>query len=132
MAHKQGGEPVEGSATTQEDGKSYALKFGLFYFMLHLLVKGRLHKSSSIDVPRNGYHNLLRRELRNTYIFQSGPPMHPIFGHLISVGKVAVKLPARAHPHLLASHVQKEYDLPGMFFLDTRPVSSLNLVVADP
>jgi hypothetical protein len=58
--------------------------------------------------------------------------MHPIFGHLISVGKVAMKLPARAHPHLLASHLQREYNLPGIFFLDTRPVSSLNLIVADP
>jgi hypothetical protein len=69
---------------------------------------------------------------QNTYIFQAGPPMHPIFGHLISVGKVAMKLPARAHPHLLASHLQREYNLPGIFFLDTRPVSSLNLIVADP
>ncbi|KAF2030376.1 cytochrome P450, partial [Setomelanomma holmii] len=61
-----------------------------------------------------------------------GPPTHPILGHLISIGKVAMKIPQRAHPHTLAAYMMREYDLPPVFFMDTRPVSSLNLIVADP
>jgi hypothetical protein len=69
---------------------------------------------------------------QDTNIFQSGPPMHPILGHLIAAGKVAMKLPGRAHPHNMAAYMMREYDLPPVFFLDTRPASVLNLIVADP
>jgi uncharacterized protein Usg len=58
--------------------------------------------------------------------------MHPIFGHVVSIAKVAMKLPARAHPHLLAAYLKKEYDLPGMFFMDARPAASVNLIITDP
>ena len=64
--------------------------------------------------------------------FKSGPPIHPIFGHILSIAKVAMKLPTRAHPHLLAAYMKREYDLPGVFWLDTRPISVLNLIVTDP
>lgn len=58
--------------------------------------------------------------------------MHPIFGHIISVAKTTMKLPTRAHPHLMMASLKREYDLPGMFFVDTRPASDLVLVVTDP
>jgi hypothetical protein len=68
----------------------------------------------------------------NSHIFQPGPPMHPIFGHLIALGDVTAKLPARIHPHTLPSYLMKEHNLPSMFFIDARPIATLNLMIADP
>jgi hypothetical protein len=58
--------------------------------------------------------------------------MHSIFGHLIAVGKVAMELPTRIHPHTLPSYLMREYGLPSMFLMDARPIATLNLVIADP
>jgi hypothetical protein len=58
--------------------------------------------------------------------------MHPIFGHLIALGKISTKLPVRAHAHTLPPYLMREYDLPSMFFMDARPIATLNLVIADP
>jgi hypothetical protein len=63
---------------------------------------------------------------------QPGPPSSPILGHLLSIGKVALKLPQRAHPRTLAAQLMHEYDLPLLFYMDTRPASIVSLVVADP
>lgn len=43
-----------------------------------------------------------------------------------------MKLPQRAHPHLLVIALMREYNLGPVFFMDTRPVSSVNFVIADP
>lgn len=64
--------------------------------------------------------------------FQPGPPSSPILGHLVSIGKVALKLPQRAHPHTLVAQLMREYDLPLVFYMDTRPALIVSLVVADP
>ncbi|KAH7406190.1 hypothetical protein DE146DRAFT_435899 [Phaeosphaeria sp. MPI-PUGE-AT-0046c] len=69
------------------------------------------------------------RQRLNKY---SGPPMHPILGHLIAVAKTAMKLPARVHPHIMIAYMVREYNLPPFFVLDTRPASVMNLIVADP
>ncbi|KAH3912265.1 hypothetical protein HBI56_005760 [Parastagonospora nodorum] len=69
-----------------------------------------------------------RQRLKN----MSGPPMHPLFGHIVSVAKTAMKLPTRAHPHVMMASLKRDYDLPGMFFVDARPASGLVLVVSDP
>lgn len=62
-----------------------------------------------------------------------GPPCNLLLGHLISVGKVAVKMPQRSHPHLLMTNLVREYNLPPVFYIDNRPASSIILlVVADP
>jgi hypothetical protein len=58
--------------------------------------------------------------------------MHPFFGHLMALAKVTQKLPKRIHPHTLPSYLMREYDLPSIFFVDARPVATLNLMVADP
>lgn len=70
---------------------------------------------------------------RQKYKNLPGPPWHPIMGHLIAIGKTVQKLPQRAHPHLLVALMSREYDLPGVFFMDTRPAAgTVNLIVADP
>ncbi|CAO2657275.1 Nn.00g034010.m01.CDS01 [Neocucurbitaria sp. VM-36] len=44
-----------------------------------------------------------------------------------------MKLPQRAHPHLLMASIMREYDLPSIFYLDTRPIAgALVMIVADP
>jgi hypothetical protein len=58
--------------------------------------------------------------------------MHPILGHLVAAAKVAMMLPQRAHPHNIPAYMMREYDLPPVFFMDTRPFSTLNLIIADP
>ncbi|KAL6705889.1 hypothetical protein ACN47E_006349 [Coniothyrium glycines] len=68
-------------------------------------------------------------------VFQKlpGPPCSLLFGHLLSTGKVAIKLPQRAHPHQLAASLIREYDLPPVFYLDNRPASGIiTMVIADP
>lgn len=61
-----------------------------------------------------------------------GPPHSLIFGHLISLGKAAAKLPGRAHPHTLVAQLMRDYDLPPVFYVDPRPVGPPTLVVTDP
>jgi hypothetical protein len=58
--------------------------------------------------------------------------MHPFFGHLIAVGKIASKLPQRAHTQQMATYLMRKYDLPGVFHLDARPISGLAIFVTDP
>ena len=80
-------------------------------------------------------YRTLRSRLETWYIankVKPGPPHSVIFGHLISLGKVAAKLPGRAHPHTLSAQLSREYDLPPVFYIDPRPVSIVSLVVTDP
>jgi len=58
--------------------------------------------------------------------------MHPIFGHLIALGQIARQLPKRAHAQQMATYLMREYDLPGVFYLDARPISGLGVFVTDP
>lgn len=61
------------------------------------------------------------------------PPHHPIFGHVFVLARVMSKLPKDAHPHYLASQLQKAYpDMGPIFFLDAWPFITLTLVVASP
>ncbi|KAJ8109432.1 hypothetical protein OPT61_g7458 [Boeremia exigua] len=71
-------------------------------------------------------------EDRRRYQKLPGPPHSLLFGHLISVGKVAAKLPGRAHPHTLSAQLSREYDLPTVFYIDPRPFSTVSLVIVDP
>lgn len=70
--------------------------------------------------------------LHNTDSIQPGPPHHPIFGHLISMGKVVRSLPNRVHPHVYPHFLTKEYNLPPVFYLDVYPVNTPMLIVIDP
>lgn len=69
---------------------------------------------------------------RQRYQRLPGPPYSLLFGHLISLGKIAVKLPSRAHSHTLAAAAEREYDLPPVYYIDSRPVSLVSLIITDP
>ncbi|KAF2270960.1 putative P450 monooxygenase [Lojkania enalia] len=61
-----------------------------------------------------------------------GPPHHPIFGHLISMGKVVTRLPKRVHPHVYPYFLTKEYNLPPVFYIDAYPFNDPLMVLLDP
>ncbi|KAF1841638.1 cytochrome P450 [Cucurbitaria berberidis CBS 394.84] len=62
-----------------------------------------------------------------------GPPCNLFLGHLIPMGKIAMKHPQRVHPHVLVANLMREYNLPSVFYLDNRPAAEYPvLVVADP
>jgi len=69
---------------------------------------------------------------RRLTMSQPGLPIHPIFGHVVTVAKVAMKLPQRSHTQVLATYLMREHDTPGVFFLDARPISVLSLFVTAP
>ncbi|KAF1934180.1 cytochrome P450 [Didymella exigua CBS 183.55] len=69
---------------------------------------------------------------RKRYQKLPGPPCSLMFGHLISVGKVAMMLPRRAHPQTLVAQAIRDYELPPIFYVDSRPLSIVSLVVTDP
>jgi hypothetical protein len=48
------------------------------------------------------------------------------------MGKVAMKLPRRAHPQMLIAQAIRDYNLPPVFYVDPRPLSIVSLVVTDP
>ncbi|KAH7127134.1 putative P450 monooxygenase [Dendryphion nanum] len=61
-----------------------------------------------------------------------GPPHSLLFGHIIPIGKLSMKLPQRAHPHYQPLYLTQEYNLPSIFYMDLYPLDHPVMVVMDP
>lgn len=61
------------------------------------------------------------------------PPHNPLFGHLLLVASIAVRLPSHAHGHYLADLIRRRYpELGTAFYLDLWPFTPTVLVVISP
>lgn len=67
---------------------------------------------------------------RLTSCIQPMPPHHPLFGHLLVVGKIMSKLPNDIHGHALPRQISKTYpNLGPLFYVDTWPFGPSILAV---
>ncbi|KAI9884809.1 MAG: hypothetical protein M1823_003398 [Watsoniomyces obsoletus] len=61
------------------------------------------------------------------------PPHNPIFGHLLLIARIAMKLPRHAHGHYLGDLIRRRYpELGTAFYLDLWPFTPTVLVVISP
>ncbi|KAI9816736.1 MAG: hypothetical protein M1826_001734 [Phylliscum demangeonii] len=63
----------------------------------------------------------------------SMPPHHPIFGHILLLARILARLPADAHPHLLADQIRRRYpSLDSIFYVDVWPFGPPILFLLSP
>lgn len=68
---------------------------------------------------------------RSKYRNLPGPPHSYLFGSLISVGKVAAKLPSNAAPQCLMQAVKERYGLGDYFYVDVWPLAEPLLIMSN-
>lgn len=60
------------------------------------------------------------------------PPHSFLLGNIPVMAKVVAKFPLGIHPHAVMPFLQKEYNLPPVFYLDTWPFSYALCAIVDP
>ena len=60
------------------------------------------------------------------------PPYSFFWGHLRVFGELLTELPPNIHPHTFVHYLQKKYNLPDVFYLDTWPVGQQICAIVDP
>jgi hypothetical protein len=60
------------------------------------------------------------------------PPHSFLLGNVAAITRAKNSLPPKAHAQLTMLKLQREYDLPGIFYLDLYLLSNPLLIVSDP
>jgi cytochrome P450 len=60
------------------------------------------------------------------------PPHSFLLGNVAAITRAKNSLPPKAHAQLTMLKLQREYDLPGIFYLDLYPLSNPLLIDSDP
>ncbi|OCL14842.1 cytochrome P450 [Glonium stellatum] len=90
--------------------------------------QSRIFKVNSKQDIFNGKASVHRKKFKNL----PGPPHHPIWGHLLVMGKYRKTKPIRLHPHTFPNFLDEDYKLPPIYYLDLWPVNHSMMVIHDP